>query len=128
MKDYDLVVAALSEEDGGGWLALVPDLPGCMSDGETREEALENGLSAIKDWIEAANQSGIEIPEPGHLRKKHIARTKVLEQLLDELLIELNAEKNQNEDLKRKIEELEDLLHGNYIETSTKQALVEYIC
>ena len=36
------VIEPLSEEDGGGFLATVPELPGCMSDGETRAEALAN--------------------------------------------------------------------------------------
>ena len=37
--DYAVMIAPLSAEDGGGFLATVPDLPGCMSDGETPEEA-----------------------------------------------------------------------------------------
>ena len=37
---YPVIVSPLSEEDGGGFLATVPDLPGCMSDGETPEEAI----------------------------------------------------------------------------------------
>ena len=48
MLDYAIVVEPLSVEDGGGWLASVPALPGCMGDGETREEALADVLAAIE--------------------------------------------------------------------------------
>jgi predicted RNase H-like HicB family nuclease len=51
-------------EDGGGFLATVPDLPGCMSDGETPEEAVTNVQDAILAWIEAARELGREIPAP----------------------------------------------------------------
>ncbi|WP_352404910.1 type II toxin-antitoxin system HicB family antitoxin [Sporanaerobacter acetigenes] len=40
--NYKIEIMNLSDGDGGGFLAIVPSLPGCMSDGETREEALEN--------------------------------------------------------------------------------------
>ena len=45
--DYPVHIEPLSQEDGGGFVALVPDLPGCMSDGETPEEALANVRDAI---------------------------------------------------------------------------------
>ncbi len=45
---YPFVMRPLSPEEGGGWLITFPDLPGCMSDGETPEEALENGKDAEK--------------------------------------------------------------------------------
>jgi antitoxin HicB len=44
---YPVVVEPLPEEEGGGFAAIVPDLPGCMSDGETPEEALGNVRDAI---------------------------------------------------------------------------------
>ena len=61
---YKLIVEALSPEDGGGFIAIVPDLPGCMSDGETPAEAVENVQDAISAWIEAAHELGHEVPEP----------------------------------------------------------------
>jgi predicted RNase H-like HicB family nuclease len=47
-----------SEEDGAGFLATVPDLPGCMSDGESEAEAAENVQDAIRCWLEAAQRTG----------------------------------------------------------------------
>src|SRR6476619_3119662 len=45
-----VMIAPLSAEDRGSFLATVPDLPGCMSDGETPEEALRNIRDAIGAW------------------------------------------------------------------------------
>ena len=62
--DYTRVLSRLSEEDGGGFLITFPDLPGCMSDGETEEEALENGQDAFLSWVSARSDQGKAIPEP----------------------------------------------------------------
>jgi antitoxin HicB len=62
--EYAVRIERLAESDGGGYLATVPDLPGCMSDGETPEEALKNVQEAIASWIEAAKEQRMEIPRP----------------------------------------------------------------
>ena len=56
--DYPVLIEPLAAEDGGGFLATVPDLPGCMSDGETPEEALAHVRDAIASWIEEARAIG----------------------------------------------------------------------
>jgi len=61
---YKIVIEPLSDADGGGFVATVPELPGCMSDGETRAEALANVKDAIATWIHAARKMGRTIPEP----------------------------------------------------------------
>lgn len=61
---YPVLIQPLSEEDGGGFLATVPDLPGCMSDGETPQEAVVNVQDAILTWIEAAHDMGHPVPPP----------------------------------------------------------------
>ena len=63
-SDYAVVIETLSDQDGGGFVATVPDLPGCMSDGATREEAARNIADAIESWIEEANRLGRAIPVP----------------------------------------------------------------
>jgi predicted RNase H-like HicB family nuclease len=50
------------DREDGGWVAEVPSLPGCVSQGETKEEALTNIREAIEAWIEAAKGMGREIP------------------------------------------------------------------
>ena len=62
--EYPVIIAPLSAQDGGGFSAVVPDLPGCMSDGETPEEALVNVQDAIAAWIETARDLGRLVPEP----------------------------------------------------------------
>ena len=61
---YPVLIEPLRPVDGGGLLATVPDLPGCMSDGETPEEALANVRLAIVEWIEEAGEIGHPIPPP----------------------------------------------------------------
>ena len=63
--EYPFITSVLLEAEGGGYLIEYPDLPGCMSDGETIQEAIENGRDAVRSWIEAAKTHGGEIPAPG---------------------------------------------------------------
>ena len=51
--NYEVVISELSKEDGGGYLASVPDLPGCMADGETVDEAAEEARDAIEAYLKA---------------------------------------------------------------------------
>jgi antitoxin HicB len=62
--EYAVRIERLADADGGGYLATVPDLPGCMSDGETPEEALKNVQEAIESWIAAAKEWNEEVPQP----------------------------------------------------------------
>jgi antitoxin HicB len=62
--EYPIVIEPLSKEDGGGFVATVPDLPGCMSDSESREEAARNVAGAIASWIEEAKRLGRSVPLP----------------------------------------------------------------
>lgn len=58
----------LTEEEGGGWLATFPDLPGCMSDGETPEEALRNAAEAETAWLAAHQKWGkLKAEKPARL-------------------------------------------------------------
>ena len=61
---YTHTISQLSKEDGGGFLITFPDLPGCMSDGETEAEAVANGMDAFKAWIAARLDASKEIPAP----------------------------------------------------------------
>lgn len=67
-NNYKIEIIELSEEDGGGFLAQVPKLPGCISDGETHSEAIENVKDAIQCWIETAKELGRPIPGPDEYR------------------------------------------------------------
>jgi antitoxin HicB len=62
--EYAVHFERLADSDGGGYLAIVPDLPGCMSDGATPEEALKNVQEAIASWIESAREWKLDVPKP----------------------------------------------------------------
>lgn len=65
---YAIFIVAISAEDGGGYVSHVPDLPGCMSDGATRDEALKNTEAAILDWVDSAEKRGLKVPGPRALQ------------------------------------------------------------
>ena len=68
MKDldkYPFALYPLSEDDGGGYLISFPDFSECISDGETPEEAIRNGMDALRETIAALESTGFSVPKPG---------------------------------------------------------------
>ena len=59
---YEIIIF-WSEEDAA-YIAEVPELPGCMADGSTYHEALQNAERVINEWIETAQSIGRAIPSP----------------------------------------------------------------
>lgn len=57
----------VEDKDEGGFVVSFPELPGCITSGETIESAIKNALDAKKTWLEAAIEDGIEIHEPNSL-------------------------------------------------------------
>ena len=53
---YPFSIRPLTAEEGGGYLIEFPDLPGCMADGETIEEAVREGKDALRSWIETMRE------------------------------------------------------------------------
>lgn len=68
MKEY----AVIFEKGEANWGAIVPDLPGCVSIGDTRDEVELNIREAIQLYIEHLRDRGLPVPEPttevGHIR------------------------------------------------------------
>ena len=62
MHKYERIVF-WSEEDQA-FIVDVPELPGCMADGATVEEAIQNAERVITEWLEIAPEDGRPIPEP----------------------------------------------------------------
>ena len=62
MYKYERIIY-WSEEDNS-FIVEVPELPGCMADGETVGEAIANAEVVIREWIETAEERGQEIPNP----------------------------------------------------------------
>ena len=59
---YEIIIY-WSEEDNA-FIAEVPELAGCMADGETYEKAIENAQIIIDEWLETSKELGRFIPEP----------------------------------------------------------------
>lgn len=60
--EFPFEIHPLSEEDGGGWLVTFPDLPGCVADGDTIEEAVLEAADAEMAWLKANAKWGGEKP------------------------------------------------------------------
>ena len=93
--EYPVVLRPLAPEDGGGWIALVPDLPGCMSDGESADEALHNVKDAIEEWKDAAAHLGRPVPAP-------------------DASLDRSFEADVPENIRRQAEAYVEGLHGSY--------------
>jgi antitoxin HicB len=96
--EYEIKLRKLTDEEGSGWFAEIPSLPGCIADGETVEEALECLNDAKTNWIETALELGRTVPEPnnddfsGQLR---VRMPKSLHRTLSQMAKEENVSLNQ---------------------------------
>ena len=59
---YELII--YWSKDDNSFVVEVPELPGCMADGQTYAEAVKNAEEIIDEWIETARKLGRTIPEP----------------------------------------------------------------
>ncbi|HEX7575450.1 MAG TPA: type II toxin-antitoxin system HicB family antitoxin [Candidatus Methanoperedens sp.] len=64
MEDIKYEIVVYWSDDDDSYIVEVPELPGCMADGKTYEEAIANTLVIIKEWIETAKELGRNIPKP----------------------------------------------------------------
>lgn len=62
--NYTVEISKISEEDGGGYFISIPLLQGCMSDGESLEEAYANIEEAKQEWLQSMLKRNLPIPEP----------------------------------------------------------------
>ena len=77
LTQYPFEIRPLSKEEGGGYLISFTDFSECISDGETIEEAIQNGLDALAETISALEEMGHPVPEPmsnGNYSGKFIQR------------------------------------------------------
>lgn len=64
---YKMEITPDTEE--GGFAVSFPDLPGCLTVGDTIEEAIKNAADAKRAWFEAAIEDGVSINEPDDIEK-----------------------------------------------------------
>ena len=62
MSKYELIIYWSKEDDA--FIVEVAELPGCMADGATYEEAVANAQTTIREWLETAEAIGRPIPQP----------------------------------------------------------------
>lgn len=62
-------IEIIPDLDEGGYVLRYPELPGCLSTGETIDDAIKNGKDAQRAWLKAAIEDGITIKEPEALIK-----------------------------------------------------------
>jgi len=62
MIRYEVIIYWSAEDQS--FIAEVPELPGCMADGTTYQDALANVEIVIREWIDTARELGRPIPEP----------------------------------------------------------------
>lgn len=76
---YPFTIRPLLPEEGGGYLIEFPDLPGCMSDGETIEETIRNGKDAMEGWLLACKKLNRKVPKPSLPKTESAYSGKVLQ-------------------------------------------------
>lgn len=64
MSDVRYEIIIYWSQDDQAFIAEVPELAGCMADGQTYQEALANAEIVIREWIETAQELGRPIPQP----------------------------------------------------------------
>ena len=62
MSKYEIIIYWSEEDDA--YIAEVPELPGCLADGDSYQEALANAEIVINEWIATAVELGRDIPKP----------------------------------------------------------------
>ena len=60
---YPTIIRPLTKDEGIGYLAQFPDIPGCYADGDTPEQALQEAEHALYSWLETAKEFGDPVPE-----------------------------------------------------------------
>lgn len=95
--EYPIILKYDTDENGSYWIAEHPDLPGCKTNGKTKEEALINLDDAKKSWIYAQLCNKDDVPKPSTLREIDECSGKILLRLPKELHFRLiqNAKLNE---------------------------------
>lgn len=110
---YDILIRPLHDDEGGGYVGYVPDLQGCMSDGDTPEEALKNTLEAMDEWLELQSETQRPIPQPGDAVKRHQKREEALISAIHVLSERNGALEEHVEEIEKAMSDLLDLVREN---------------
>ena len=81
MSRYEVIIYWSDEDEA--FIAEVPELPGCMADGATYQEALTNAETVIREWVETARDLRRSIPEPAGRRTRRERPRALSEQIAE---------------------------------------------
>ncbi len=63
-EDYPIHVSPIPADEGGGYMVSMPDLPGCIADGETIDDAITEARDAFTAWVMAEQEDKGKLPTP----------------------------------------------------------------
>lgn len=112
-NDFATVIVKLDDEDGGGFVSYVPDLPGCMADGETREEAAARIGEAIESWITVQVEDEQPVPAQGSAAREAVERERSMLSLIHTLTAEVTEKDQDISKLRSRVAHLLALLNDD---------------
>jgi antitoxin HicB len=104
--EYPIVIVPLGAEDGGGYFAFAPDLPGCVSDGATPEEAAVSVQDAVREWLAAQTDRGAKVPVPGDANRRALEREDKIYAAMEAALASRKGADEKIQKLERQLAEL----------------------
>lgn len=110
--DYPIIIVSLPDEDGGGYMGYAPDLVGCMSDGDSYEEAAANTVDAIKEWLDAAKVRDLGIPRPGSAAMRNRMERERLLKAMKDVTAEVGGIDDRLKTLERTVKEIEEKIEN----------------
>lgn len=85
LSQYPFNIRPLAKDEGGGFLISFPDFNDCISDGETPEEAIHNGMDALRETIAALEEFGFPVPAPNNYHQHEQYQLPLPQKLYTEL-------------------------------------------
>lgn len=73
-EDYPISINPIPDDEGGGYLVTFPDLPGCIADGETIDEAVAEARDAFAAWAMAEQADKGALPAPRRYSGQFVLR------------------------------------------------------
>ena len=73
-EDYPINIGPIPDDESGGYLVSFPDLPGCIADGETIDEAISEARDAFNAWIMAEQEDKTTLPAPKTYSGQYVQR------------------------------------------------------
>lgn len=64
LQGYPITLSPIPENEGGGYMVTIADLPGCVADGATVDEAIAEARDAFKAWTMAEQEDSATLPAP----------------------------------------------------------------